>query len=287
MTKVIAFANQKGGVAKTTSAIALAQALALDGSKVLFFDLDPQENASNTLRLNRDDYPGLYDLMTAPEGDRTIFARCLQQVEGCDNITAIRGDLRLSSADLQFNRQGREFIIREQLENNMGAYDVVIIDTPPTLGILTVNALTSANTVVVPISPDGYSLQGFYQLYENIRAIKKYSNPTLKVGGILVTRYVPKTIVSREIHEIAREYAELAGTKVYDTTIRQTIMVSESISAQRGIVLFAPNSTAAQDYQAFMHEIKSDELMKGGDKRGSKESGLSAKHRRNVPDLER
>lgn len=286
MTKVIAFANQKGGVAKTTSAIALAQALALDGKKVLFFDLDPQENASNTLRLNRDNYPGLYDLMTAPENDADIFCRSLQQVEGCNNITAIRGDLRLSSADLQFNRQGREFLIREQLENNKSVFDVVIMDTPPTLGILTVNALTGADTVVVPISPDGYSLQGFYQLYENIRAIKKYSNPDLKIGGILVTRYVPKTIVSREIHEIAKEYAELAGTKVYKATIRQTVLVSESISAQQGIMLFAPDSTAAQDYHAFMCEIKNDELLKGGNERG-KESGLPAKHRRNVSDLER
>ncbi len=203
MTKVIAFANQKGGVAKTTSAIALAQALALDGKKVLFFDLDPQENASNTLRLNRDDYPGLYDLMTATEGDKAIFEHCLQRVEGCMNITAIRGDLRLSSADLQFNRQGREFIIREALEHNMGAFDVVIMDTPPTLGILTVNALTSANTVVVPVSPDGYSLQGFYQLYDNIRAIKKYSNPDLKIGGILVTRYIPKTMASTFMRYLA------------------------------------------------------------------------------------
>ena len=286
MTKVIAFANQKGGVAKTTSAIALAQALALDGKKILFFDLDPQENASNTLRLDRDNYPGLYDLMTAPTNDATIFSRCLQQVEGCKNITAIRGDLRLSSADLQFNRQGREFMIREQLEDKKNAFDVVIMDTPPTLGILTVNALTGTDTVVVPISPDGYSLQGFYQLYENIRAIKKYSNPDLKIGGILVTRYVPNTIVSREIHEIAKEYAELVGTKVYNSTIRQTVMVSESISAQQGIMLFAPNSTAAQDYHSFMCEIKHDELLKGGNELG-KENGLPAKHRRNVSDLER
>ena len=286
MTKVIAFANQKGGVAKTTSAIALAQALALDGKKVLFLDLDPQENASNTLRLDRDNHPGLYDFMTAPEDDKGMFERCLQRVEGCQNITAIRGDLRLSSADLQFNRQGREFIIREQLENNMNVFDAVIMDTPPTLGILTVNALTSANTAVVPISPDGYSLQGFYQLHDNIRTIKKYSNPKLKIGGILITRYVPKTVVSREIHEIAKEYAELAGTKVYNATIRQTVMVSESISAQQGIMLFAPNSTAAQDYHVFMCEIKRDELMKGGIAHG-KESGLPAKHSRDVSDLER
>ena len=186
-----------------------------------------------------------------------------------------------------FNRQGREFIIKERLEVHKSKFDVVIMDTPPALGVLTVNALTSANTVVVPISPDGYSLQGFYQLNENIRLIKKYSNPQLKIGGILVTRYVPNTIVSREIKEIAQEYAEMAGTKVYKSVIRQTVLVSESISAQQGVVLFAPNSTAAQDYRAFAREIKREELMKGGIEYGSEESGLPTKHRRNVPDLER
>ena len=263
MTKVIVFANQKGGVAKTTTAIALAQSLALDGKKVLFFDLDPQENASNTPRLKLD-VPNLYDLMTAPDGDTSVFDACLQSVEGCKNITAIRGNIQLSAADLMFNRQGREFIIKERLEVHKSKFDVVIMDTPPALGVLTVNALTSANTVVVPISPDGYSLQGFYQLNENIRLIKKYSNPQLKIGGILVTRYVPNTIASREIKEIAQEYAEMAGTKVYKSVIRQTVLVSESISAQQGVVLFAPNSTAAQDYRAFAREIKREELMKGG-----------------------
>ena len=167
--------------------------------------------------------------MTAPDGDTSVFDACLQSVEGCKNITAIRGNIQLSAADLMFNRQGREFIIKEWLEAHKSGFDVVIMDTPPALGVLTVNALTSANTVVVPISPDGYSLQGFYQLNENIRLIKKYSNPQLKIGGILVTRYVPNTIVSREIKEIAQEYAGMAGTKVYKSVIRQTVLVSESI----------------------------------------------------------
>ena len=161
MTKVIVFANQKGGVAKTTTAIALAQSLALDGKKVLFFDLDPQENASNTLRLKQD-VPNLYDLMTAPDGDTSVFDACLQSVEGCKNITAIRGNIQLSAADLMFNRQGREFIIKERLEAHKSKFDVVIMDTPPALGVLTVNALTSANTVVVPISPDGNGCPTLY-----------------------------------------------------------------------------------------------------------------------------
>ena len=152
MTKVIVFANQKGGVAKTTTAIALAQSLALDGKKVLFFDLDPQENASNTLRLKQD-VPNLFELMTAKDGEIDVFTSCLQSVESCKNITAIRGDIQLSAADLLFNRQGREFIIKERLEAHKADYDVVIMDTPPALGVLTVNALTSANTVVVPMMP--------------------------------------------------------------------------------------------------------------------------------------
>ena len=249
MTKIIAFANQKGGVAKTTSAVALSQILSMDDKRVLFLDLDPQENASNTLCLDPD-IPSLYDFMTAEEDDRATLDKCFQQVKSCPNITAIRGAIRLSAADMRLNMQGREFILRERLALYLDNYDVVIIDTPPSLGILTINALTCANTVVVPVSPDGYSLQGFHQLTESIRTIKRYSNPQLKTGGILITRYVPNTNVSKAIREIASDYAAMAKTKVYKAVIRQTVSVNESISAQEGLMLFAPNSTAAQDYRA-------------------------------------
>jgi len=286
MTKIIAFANQKGGVAKTTSAIALAQALALEGKKVLFFDLDPQENASNTLRLKQG-VPTMYDLMTAKEGDTETFARCLQAVEGCPNLTGVRGDIQLSAADLQFNRQGREYILREQLADNMEGFDVIVMDTPPSLGMLTINALTCADLVIVPVSPDGYSIQGFYQLNQSIRQIKKYSNENLRISGILITRFVPKTIISREIRDVAQEYATMAGTKVYRNTIRQTVAVGESISAQKGIVLYAPESTAAQDYRSFAREVMREELTKGGIAHGNQESGLSPKHRRDVSEPDR
>ncbi len=286
MTKIIAFANQKGGVAKTTSAIALAQTLAMEGKRILFLDLDPQENASNTLRLNPD-IPSLNDFMEAAENDYAMLSKCFQQVKDCPNITAIRGSIRLSAADMRFTMQGREYILYERLKPYLENYDVVIIDTPPSLGMLTVNALTCADTVVVPVSPDGYSLQGFHQLTESIRTIKRYSNLRLKTGGILITRYVPNTNVSKAIRDIASEYAEIARTKVYKAVIRQTVSVNESISAQQGLMLFAPKSTAAQDYRAFASEIKRDELLKGGAMNGKAEAGLSAKHSRNVSEHER
>ena len=162
MTKIIAFANQKGGVAKTTSAIALAQTLAMEGKRILFLDLDPQENASNTLRVNHT--PTLYDLMKARKPDDETLRKSFCQLEDNKNITAIRGDIRLASADMEFVFTGREFIIRDILRRCCDPYDVVIMDTPPNLGILTVNALSAAHTVVIPVSPDGYSLQGFMQL---------------------------------------------------------------------------------------------------------------------------
>ena len=162
MIKIIAFANQKGGVAKTTSAIALAQTLAMEGKRILFLDLDPQENASNTLRVNH--MPTLYDLMKARKPDDETLKKSFCQLEDNKNITAIRGDIRLASADMEFVFTGREFIIRDILRRCCDPYDVVIMDTPPNLGILTVNALSAAHTVVIPVSPDGYSLQGFMQL---------------------------------------------------------------------------------------------------------------------------
>ena len=263
MTKVIVFANQKGGVAKTTTAIALAQSLALDGKKVLFFDLDPQENASNTLRLKQD-VPNLYDLMIAPDGDTSVFDACLQSVEGCKNITAIRGNIQLSAADLMFNRQGREFIIKERLEAHKSKFDVVIMDTPPALGVLTVNALTSANTVVVPISPDGYSLQGFYQLNENMRLIKKYSNPQLKIGGILVTRYVPNTNAYRagreRVIQNARSLRQTARSTRYTAKPAQTAERTAS-TAHKAIKASARTAvkTSQQSVKVAKHTVKTTE----------------------------
>ncbi len=223
MTKVIVFANQKGGVAKTTTAIALAQSLALDGKKVLFFDLDPQENASNTLRLKQD-VPNLYDLMTAPDGDTSVFDACLQSVEGCKNITAIRGNIQLSAADLMFNRQGREFIIKERLEAHKSGFDVVIMDTPPALGVLTVNALTSANTVVVPISPEDIPCRASISSIEH-PANQRSINHCLK-SRHSVTRYVPKHFCEQENQ---RNRAGVRGKKngwtiVYKSVIRQTVL---------------------------------------------------------------
>lgn len=285
MPKVIAFANQKGGVAKTTSAVALAQTLALEGKRILFLDLDPQENASNTLRV--DNISTLYDLMKARAPDAEMLQKSLYPVEGCKNITAIRGDLRLASADMEFSFTGREYIVRELLKQCRDRYDAVILDTPPTLGILTINALTAADTVVIPVSPDGYSLQGFMQLVDSVRTVRQYSNPNLKIGGILVTRYAPQTNIGKHIHEIAGELAAAANTKVYQSAIRQTVAVNESISAQQGIVLYSPSSTAAQDYRSFMREIKREELSKGGISHGSKDAGLPAKHRGYVSEHER
>lgn len=161
------------------------------------------------------------------------------------------------------------------------------MDTPPTLGILTVNALTAADTVVIPVSPDGYSLQGFMQLVDSVRTVQEYSNPKLKIGGILITRYAPQTNIGKQIRVIASELAEAVNTKVYQSAIRQTVAVNESISAQQGIILYSPTSTAAQDYRSFMREIKREELSKGGLAHGSKDTGLPAKHRSYVSEHER
>lgn len=128
VTKIIAFANQKGGVAKTTSAIALAQTLAMEGKRILFLDLDPQENASNTLRVNH--MPTLYDLMKARKPDDETLKKSFCQLEDNKNITAIRGDIRLASADMEFVFTGREFIIRDILRRCCEPYDVVIMDIP-------------------------------------------------------------------------------------------------------------------------------------------------------------
>lgn len=192
MARIIAIENQKGGVGKTTTALSLAQAFAEAGKKSLLIDLDPQCNASDTLKAMTEDKPTMYDVMKG----RCMALAAVQHVGA--NLDCIQSNLQLASADMEFSMQGREHLLRKAISGIMQQYHYIDIDTPPALGILTINALTAAHEVVVPFGADRYSMQGMYQLRDTISAVQEYSNPNLVISGILLTMDRPQTRLSKE-----------------------------------------------------------------------------------------
>lgn len=248
--KTIVFANQKGGVAKTTSAAALAAALTQRGRKVLCVDMDPQGNLSlgagvDILRGG----PTLYDVFkeTAAPADAVTASPI-----GYDVIV---GGLALAAADMDFTQTGREYLLRETLEPLADRYDFAVIDTPPTLGILTVNALTAADGIVIPLTADLFAVQGLTQLNLLINRVRKYSNRALKVYGLLITRYDARTTISKTMTEQIQHQAERLGTIVYERPIRNSVAIRESQVLQSDIFTEAPKANATIDYTAFVDAL--------------------------------
>lgn len=244
--KTIATVCQKGGVGKTTTAINLGAGLARKGNRVLFVDLDAQGNLTDTLG--------------GKSSNLTSYEVLTQTASAKDAIQTIRvGDLipagpKLSWADTEVTSPNRESRLRNALEAVQGNYDYVIVDTPPALGILTVNALTSATQVLVTVQADAYSLRSIGQLSLTIDAIRQHCNPTLAIGGILLTRHNSRSILSRDMVEMIEQTAAVLHTKVFATKIREAIAIKESQARQQDIFSYAPKSGAAADYQEFINE---------------------------------
>ena len=253
--KIIAITNQKGGVGKTTTATALAAGLQMQGFRTLLVDTDPQGNASDTYGLD-EDRPTVYDVFT---GAVTAQEAIQHTAQG----DLLPGDIQMSAADMTFTRQGREFILREALSPIAAQYDYLILDTPPALGVTTINALTAADSLIVPVLADRYSLKGINQLTDTIETVQKYSNPRLRIEGILLTRYNARMILSRDVRFTIEQMAESWNTKVFKTTIRQSVTIPESQTQQESIFHYAPDSTTGQDYAAFIEEFLKGERKDG------------------------
>lgn len=246
--EVITVANQKGGVGKSTTAQALGDGLTLKGFKVLFIDTDPQGNLSYTMQANNKNHPSIYDVLTGKE----VIEKAIQNTGQGDLIAATPS---LSSADMELTQIGKEFRLRESLQKLNKAYDYVIIDTPPALGILTVNSLTASDSVIITAQADIFSLQGIGQLYSTINAIKTYCNPALLIKGILLTRYSQRSILSRDLSEMIKETASQLNTSVYKTVIRECIALKEAQASRQSIFDYAAKSNAALDYHSFVKEV--------------------------------
>lgn len=254
MTKKITLANQKGGVAKTTTSLALAAGLSNRGYRVLGIDLDPQSNFSLSSGIDTVDLEEtLYDVFKKNASLNDIL---LTSSLGYD---VLPGGLSLAGADMDFTQTGREYMLKEALEDLNKEYDYIIIDTPPTLGILTTNAMAASDSVIVPMAADLYSIQGLSQLNGLVTNVRKYCNPNLQLAGLLITKYHGNQNVSKAVSDKIAQIAAELNTKVFTTRVRESVAIRESQLLQSDIFKDAPRANATVDYSAFIDELLQEE----------------------------
>jgi len=244
MSKVIAVTNHKGGVGKTTSTINIGAGLAKLGKRVLLIDLDPQANLSQSLGI-KDPTATIYG---AIRGEHP-----LQPVNVLKRLDVVPSTLDLSGAEIELSSEtGREYILRELLEPVKGSYDYVIIDSPPSLGLLTVNALTSADEILIPLQAQYLALQGLSKLLEIVDKIQKRLNKGLRIGGVFITQYDSRKILNRNVVETIESHFK---ETVFKTRIRDNVALAEAPTQGQDIFRYNPTSYGALDYLALCKEI--------------------------------
>lgn len=248
MARVISVSNQKGGVGKTTTACNLAAGLKKKGYRVLIIDMDPQGNLGFSVGADTDISASIYDVLKG----EVKLQYAIQKTETADLIIS---SILLSGIELEFTKTGREFLLREALKPVMDYYDYILIDTPPNLGILTINAFTASDEIIVPMLSDIFSLQGIAQLYETAERVKKYCNSGLSILGILLTKYNPRTLLSREIRGTTELIAKDLNIPVFKSYIRSSVAASEAQSVQQNILQYAPKNHIAKDYLQLLDEL--------------------------------
>lgn len=254
--EVIAIANQKGGVGKSVTAAALSAGLSFKGYRVLSVDLDAQRNFSFLLHAR-----GGVTILEVLTGEATV-EEATQRMERGDAIAA---SPQLVAADFLVKGARREYRLQDALVPIKEKYDFVVLDTPPALGTLTVNALTAASSVVVPALADVFSVQGVLEFGETVRNIQRRSNPALRHRGILITRYSGRSIISRDMADTLREAAQRDGTKVFEIAIREAVAIREAAARGTDIFSYAPKSKASGDYRAFIEELLKNITERDGD----------------------
>ena len=251
LCKVISISNQKGGVGKTTTTCNLAAGLKEKGLRVLVIDLDPQGNLGFSVGADTDAGATIYDVL---KGDATAESA----IQKTPTVEIIVSSILLSAVELEFTTTGREFLLKEAIAPLLESYDFILLDTPPTLGILTINAFTASDFIIIPMFSDIFSLQGIAQLYETVDRVKKYCNPRLAISGILLTSFNPKTHLAREIRGTAELISRDLHISVFDTFIRKSVLVGEAQSVSRSVLEYAPENNAAKDYRRFTDELLSE-----------------------------
>ena len=249
MARITTIINQKGGVGKTSTAAALAAGLNLAGYKALAVDADAQ--SSLTYIMGSDAERGIYEAMTGSDA--------AQLIQHTDQGDLLPSSPALIGADLEFTKTGREYILRDVLEPIQGKYTHIVIDCPPQLGIMAINALTASDDVIIPMGADILSLQGLGQLCDTINTVKKYCNPKLKIAGLLITRFSKRAVLSRDLAEVIEEQAKAIHTTAYKTQIREGVAVKEAQTMRTSIYQSHPKANPTTDYKNFIKEYLTQE----------------------------
>lgn len=249
MGRIIAIANQKGGVGKTTTAINLSASLASLGQKVLALDLDPQGNMTSGLGVDKDEVESsVYDLII---GEAEIEECICKEV--IENLDVLPSNINLSAAEIELiGVDDKEYIIKNAMESVKDNYDFIIIDCPPALSMLTINAMTTANSVLVPIQCEYYALEGLSQLIHTINLVQERLNPKLYIEGVVFTMYDARTNLSLQVVENVKDNLEQT---IYKTIIPRNIRLAEAPSYGMPIHLYDPKSTGAESYMMLAEEV--------------------------------
>ncbi|CAI2565456.1 ParA family protein [Lactobacillus kunkeei] len=249
MGHVISLANQKGGVGKTTTSVNLGADLATMGKKVLLIDADAQGNATSGVGIQKSDIQkDIYDILVNEE---PISEAIIPSKHG--GLDIVPATIQLSGADIELTPQmARETRLLNALKSVSDQYDYVLVDCPPSLGLITVNAFTASDSILIPVQTEYYALEGLSQLLNTVQLVKKHFNPDLDVEGVLLTMYDSRTKLGQQVNDEVRKYF---GDKVYDTIITRNVRLSEAPSYGLPIIDYDPNSKGSELYMQFAKEV--------------------------------
>lgn len=249
MSKIISIANQKGGVGKTTTAINLSTALAMCGCRVLVVDVDPQSNSTSGFGLKTDTVENsIYELLI----DKEDAIACVTETE-VNNLFVIRSNINLVGIEIELvGMERREFVLRDKLEEIRNDHDFVFIDCPPSLSLITINALTASDSVLIPVQSEYYALEGLTLLLNTIKMVKAKLKPSLEIEGYLLTMFDSRLRLS---NQVAAEMEKYFQEKVYSVKIMRNVKISESPSFGKPVVLYDPNSIGARNYTELANEF--------------------------------
>ena len=249
MGRVIAIANQKGGVGKTTTSINLSASLAEKGKKVLVIDTDPQGNTTSGLGLDKNEIENtIYELMIGESEIEEVIHN-----EAFENLDIIPSNVNLAAVEIELiDVEQKEFILKNAISKVKDKYDFIIIDCPPSLSMLTVNAMTTANTVLVPIQCEYYALEGLSQLVHTVNLVKERLNPDLEMEGVVFTMFDSRTNLSLQVVENVKEHIK---ENVYKTIIPRNIRLAEAPSYGLPINIYEPKSAGAEAYKLLAEEV--------------------------------
>jgi len=249
MAQIIALANQKGGVGKTTTSVNLGAALAQAGKRVLLVDIDAQGNATSGVGIAKSSISkDIYDVLVNEEPIADVILHTKHQ-----NLDIVPATIQLSGAEIELTAQiARETRLLDAIKTIQDQYDFILVDCPPSLGLLTINAFTASNSILIPVQSEYYALEGLSQLLNTIQLVRKHFNPNLKIEGVLLTMYDARTNLGKQVNEEVKKYFK---DNVYKTIIPRNVRLSEAPSHGLPIMDYDPKSTGAKVYSQLAKEV--------------------------------